>query len=353
MEGLESGDLGFWGQSGNTNVSVITYPWIGNYAAQFACTNSPGYLGAGVNSATGQPYLLSYWLLNHVGGANEYHASWSTAFGPGPVVSLADQTNLPAFDWTNLHYTVVADFFESGIKIGLRNDLSTFLLDEVSVWPVPLIQNGSFEFGDFTGWTQSGNLSDTFVSTNPNYANQGFYGAELGPSGSLGFLSQTMPTIPGQSYLIHFEFDNPQAMTNCEFQVSWGGNVLMDVTNEGLIGWLPIEFAVTATDTNTTLQFGFRDDPSFLGLDNVSVTAIPAPTIESITRTNSSADLFVDVMPDFLYQAQYTTNLSHPNWTPVGNPALPTNVPMDITDTNATNNQRFYRVLLKPPPLIF
>jgi hypothetical protein len=55
-----------------------------------------------------------------------------------------------------------------------------------------LIVNCGFETGDFTGWTQSGNLGFTGVTTNPTYVFSGSWGAQLGPVGSDGFLTQTV-----------------------------------------------------------------------------------------------------------------------------------------------------------------
>jgi hypothetical protein len=52
-----------------------------------------------------------------------------------------------------------------------------------------LIANCGFETGDFTGWTLTGNTGFTSVST--GYAWSGTYGAQLGPVGSDGFLSQS------------------------------------------------------------------------------------------------------------------------------------------------------------------
>jgi hypothetical protein len=53
-----------------------------------------------------------------------------------------------------------------------------------------LVANSGFQTGDFTGWTQSGKLGFTFVTTNPTYVWSGTYGAQLGPVGSDGFLTQ-------------------------------------------------------------------------------------------------------------------------------------------------------------------
>ena len=57
--------------------------------------------------------------------------------------------------------------------------------------PGNVIVNCGFETGNFTGWTQGGNttfMGVTFIST---YVNSGTYGAQLGPIGSDGTLSQS------------------------------------------------------------------------------------------------------------------------------------------------------------------
>ncbi len=78
-----------------------------------------------------------------------------------------------------------------------------------------LVTNCGFETGNFSGWTQSGNLGFTGV-TGGQYANSGNYGAYLGPVGSDGYLTQFI----------------------------WGN----------------------------TWTFAFRQDPSYWGLDDIVVT---------------------------------------------------------------------------------
>src|SRR5262249_51390576 len=152
------------------------------------------------------------------------HLSWDGQ-------SLVDQTNVPATGWTNLHYTVLSGDAQNTLQFGFRDDPSYIFLDEVSVIPTPLLKNGGFEFGDFTGWTTSGNFSFCTVNTGTNAASSGFYGGTFGPQTTLGFISQTVPTVPGQTYLIGFMLNTPAGTTNSEFRVSWNGTVLMDLTN--------------------------------------------------------------------------------------------------------------------------
>jgi hypothetical protein len=86
-----------------------------------------------------------------------------------------------------------------------------------------LVQNGGFETGDFTSWTLLGNTNLIAVTTNSTAVHSDNYGAQFGPSGSLG--------------------------------------------------WTNLQFMVSATAASTVLQFGFQDDPAYLALDDVTVTA--------------------------------------------------------------------------------
>src|SRR5215472_12516355 len=80
------------------------------------------------------------------------------------------------------------------------------------------VLNCGFETGDFTAWTLTGNTGFTGVTGSP-YNYSGNFGAFLGPIGSDGFLSQSM----------------------------LNGN---------------------------TITFGFRQDPSYWGLDSIVVQDI-------------------------------------------------------------------------------
>ena len=136
-----------------------------------------------------------------------------------------------------------------------------------------LVQNGGFETGDFSGWTQSGNTSLTAVTTNDLAVHSGSYGAQCGPSGSLGFLAQTLPTVPGAAYVISAWLDSPDGAAPNEFLVAWNGTILFNSANLGALGWTNLQFFVTAPGASAVLEFGLRDDPDYLALDDVTVTA--------------------------------------------------------------------------------
>ncbi len=139
-----------------------------------------------------------------------------------------------------------------------------------------LVANGSFETGDFTGWTTGGNFEDTFVESGAFYeysgAQDGNFYATLGPVGSDGTLSQTFSDTAGAHYTFSFWFasvgDNPS-----DFSASWDGTQLLSLTNPNTgSSWTQYTYNVTGTGTDT-VSFAFRDDPGYMALDNISVSA--------------------------------------------------------------------------------
>ena len=137
-----------------------------------------------------------------------------------------------------------------------------------------LVTNPGFETGDFTGWAQSGNLGFTGVDGSPH---SGTFAAFLGPVGSLGFLSQSLVTTPGTGYDLRFFLQTDGGVPS-EFQVFWNGALILDKTNPPASGYAETALLnLLATGSSTPLQFGFRDDPGFLFLDDVAVTPTPEP----------------------------------------------------------------------------
>jgi hypothetical protein len=310
--GFETGDFTGWTQSGNTDWTLVratpAFVHSGAYGAAMGPVGALGYLSQTFPTTPGNSYLVSFWLYSqYQDGAptNEFLVNWNGS-------NLWDGTNVAAFDWTSLQFVVTASDSNSTLQFGFRNDPSNFGLDDIAV-SAQAIQNGGFETGDFTGWTQSGNTdpTNTSVVTIHEFVHSGAYGTAMGPGGTLGYLSQTFPTIPGSSYLVSFWLYSPDGLAPNEFLVNWNGSNLWDGTNLAAFDWTNLQFVVTASESTSTLQFGFRNDPSNFGLDDIGITAITgsAPRItaqpQSVT-TNAGATVTFSVVasgtPPLSYQ---------------------------------------------------
>src|SRR5262249_11484199 len=94
--------------------------------------------------------------------------------------------------------------------------------------PSELVTNGGPETGSVSGWTHSGNTVNDLVSTTTPHS--GSYAAQLGPVGSLGFLSQDLATIPGTQYTFSWWLNSDGGTPN-QFEAFWAGNPVFNQSN--------------------------------------------------------------------------------------------------------------------------
>jgi len=223
-----------------------------------------------------------------------------------------------------------------------------------------LVQNSGFETGDFTGWTVFGAAGDSAVVRSPaQFVHSGNYGAFLGDVGSLGYISQTLSTVPGQSYLLSLWLNNPDntiygsVVTPNQFVVNWNTNssstnTIFNQIDMGAVNtWTNMQFVVTATGTNTILQFGERNDPVAFGLDDVNVQPIPVPSFRSAGKISNAVSFTWNTLAGLAYQVQYSTNLAKTNWTII---STNTAIGYTLTATNVIGSAplRFYRIRRLP-----
>lgn len=150
--------------------------------------------------------------------------------------------------------------------------------------PIPLVNPG-FETGNFSGWMQSGNPGHTSVLSGA--AHGGIYSARFGPIGSLGYISQYVPTVPGGVYDVTFYLMGSGTPNRVE--VWWDGSLAGSWSDVGLSSWTLLgAFGLVTSHSSTELRLGFRDDPWYLYLDDVSVEgieAIPEPSTLALLGT--------------------------------------------------------------------
>jgi subtilase family serine protease len=212
----------------------------------------------------------------------------------------------------------------------------------------PLVKNGGFENGNLTGWTQTGNTQYTEVMrANSSYVHSGLYGLEMGPSGSPGYLSQTVATVSGQTYAVSVWLRNAKGSTPNSFQILWNGATVFTLDNLASQNWTNVLCLVTATSTASVLQLGFQDDPDYLGMDDISLNPVSGASVRAGSHHPGHFDFSWDAAPESVYQVQYKTNLSQGDWADLGGPISAPGGTLTISDTNARSfsTQRFYRVL--------
>ncbi len=347
----------------------------GTYSASLVFTNwtsgvaQPGWFTLQVN----QPLLVSptngfaavgpvggpfngnaqtFSLNNQGGGALPWSlvntSSWLSASLAGGTLASAAQTNL-TISLTAAANNLAAGVYTANVLVTNFTGLAAVLPFTISAGQ-PLVFNGGFETGDFTGWTETGSTTFMSVSASAAYIHSGTHGAELGPDGSMSYLSQNLATTPGSSYLLSCWLVNPKGAKPNQFLVQWNGSTIYSQANLANRTWTNLQFLVTATATVTPLQFGFQNDPDYFGFDDVSVTPVAPATFKSTIISANNFQFAWNTTTGIVYQVQYKTNLLQANWINLGSATAAKTASLTMTDTNAflASPQRFYRLLELP-----
>ena len=158
-----------------------------------------------------------------------------------------------------------------------------------------IVLNGGFETGNFNNWTLSGNTSFGVgvCLVNSNFqgsictVHSGSYAAMFGPSGSLGYISQTLTTVTGGMYnlTLYLRNDNLKSTPVNQFHIYIGGTDVYNFSNAADFNYKPISLSFFAVSTTTSLQFGFRNDPGGFYIDDISVDRISEPATMTLIGT--------------------------------------------------------------------
>ncbi|MER2252559.1 flagellin [Methylorubrum podarium] len=133
---------------------------------------------------------------------------------------------------------------------------------------VDLAVNGGFEAG-LAGWTVGANTSWNQVRAP---ARSGTAGYAMGTSGTPTTVSQTLATVPGQSYLLSFWLKNDPGGTSNFFKADWNGATVVARGADPAGPFIEYHVTVTATGPTSVLTFEARQDTNWWYLDDVSVT---------------------------------------------------------------------------------
>jgi hypothetical protein len=178
-----------------------------------------------------------------------------------------------------------------------------------------------------------------------DYIHSGAYGAFLGQPYITASLSQTLPTVPGQLYQISFFLDNPVGGETNQFEVLWGGSSLFNQVNMPLIQWTNMGFAVFATNSATTLEFLFRNDPDYFGLDDISVMLAAPPVFSSASISGNSLFFSWNAVAGATYQLKFSTDLT--SWINSGFAITATNSVMTVKKSYSHSaQQQYYKLYL-------
>jgi PEP-CTERM motif len=145
-----------------------------------------------------------------------------------------------------------------------------------------LIVNGDFETGNFSGWSQAGDLN--FTGVNGGTVHSGNFAAFLGPQ-TPGFLFQSFATTAGTTYALDYwlqsEGGTPNFIEARINGVAIPGSVLTDADD---FDYKEYKFDFVATGATTELRFAFEQVPNYWHLDDVAVTEVtPVPEPATLT----------------------------------------------------------------------
>jgi hypothetical protein len=283
--------------------SVSIGPFIADTAGHFMDQDGDGGMVGDVDdSFSGSfaivgPSVISTTLTGTFDQIDHGRLVFNTAIDPNsftpdqfvlldPSGNPVNVTGITAADGTNTQWDVTFDpqtalgtytvMVGPNITDAFGNPMTGLFVSQFRIISERLI-NGGFESGSFTpGWTQSGNTGATGVDG--GNVHSGRFAAFLGPVGSDGFIAQSFGTTPGVTYTLDYWLEHDGGSPSDFYALIDGVTVPGSrLDNPPAFAYREYTFTFTATGTTTELKFGFREDPTYFHLDDVSVMPVPGP----------------------------------------------------------------------------
>ena len=265
---FEIGSTTGWTVYGDTKASADA-AYTGNYGAALSSETSWGsLLYQTVPVEQGVPYIVSFWYK-----AVTENVNFQIKDGNSSGAALANDS-LGAADWTKMTYQVTSD--AAALYLNFFHNSSTtknlIYVDDVQVYPAPLMTNGDFETGDNTGWvTYSGSTVTADAKKN------GAYGMKLMGSGNWGsMINQNVTVEPGKTYVVSAWLKVLATGTNIKIQDGGSSGTTLANGWHDKAEWTHVAYVVTPT-TNT-LHVNFHSSGKAVTetvyLDDVSVVEI-------------------------------------------------------------------------------
>lgn len=144
--------------------------------------------------------------------------------------------------------------------------------------PGNLVKNCGFESGSFGQWQTSGlAFPGTGLPWESLFQNSGYYSAWFVSGSYTGalpheFLTQTVPTVPGTTYVFGWFIDYSLGTTMDSLNVTWNGQQVFSQANipGSFMNWKEYYFPVLATTTTAELQFDMTTN-DITALDDIFV----------------------------------------------------------------------------------
>ncbi|HWQ37442.1 MAG TPA: putative Ig domain-containing protein [Burkholderiales bacterium] len=185
--------------------------------------------------------------------------------------------------------------------LGLAQSAGTIREDGSAPAYVPvgdsLLVNGGFETGDFSGWSLT--LAYPYYPHSTVVARiapqSGTFSVASGQVGTTDVLSQSVSSLPDQTYFLEFWLASltPVALPGASFSVHWNGTVVTSLVDVVLSQYTRFQYTVSGAAGGSSLSFVMRNDNDYWLLDNISVRAASlVDVVQEIQRTQGTVQFF-------------------------------------------------------------